>query len=399
MNTWSQPTPCEILVETYTQVIEKGVFLKFQIERDVLAQAVAWTARTLPNKPALPLLAGVLIQAEQDKLIFSSFDYEVSSKIEVKADVTNTGKILVSGRLLAEISRSLPNQTVSAKLEGTRLEIKCGKASFALPTLPEDDFPSLPELPKQAGSIKSSEFIEAVNQTTIAAGRDDSLPMLTGVRMEITDSKITLAATDRYRLAVKEINWQPKNKIEDKALLIPARMLGEAAKGFSGTQEVSVGLADGTEKIIGFSADQKQTTSRLLDAEFPKYRSLLPTEEQTGVDISVSELLEALKRVELVAERNTPIRLEFGKSELTLRAGAGDEATAEELVAIDFTGEPIEIAFNPVYLKDGLNALNKPTVKISFTTAARPAILIGIDKEGIADESYKYLIMPVRLAG
>jgi DNA polymerase III subunit beta len=373
--------------------------LRFQIERDVLAQAIAWTARTLPNKPALPLLAGVLIEAEANKLVFSSFDYEVSSKIEVSAEVTQPGRILVSGRLLAEISRSLPNQNVIAKLEGTRLEIKCGKASFALPTLPDDDFPSLPALPNQSGLIKTDEFIEAVNQTAIAAGRDDSLPMLTGVRMEVSDSKITMAATDRYRLAVKELTWQPKNKTEDKALLIPARMLSEAAKGFVGTKEVSVGLADGAEKIIGFSADQKQTTSRLLDAEFPKYRSLLPTEEQSGVEISVNELLDALKRVELVAERNTPVRLEFGQSELTLRAGAGDEATAEEVVAIDFSGETIEIAFNPTYLKDGLNALNKPTARISFTTAARPAILIGVDKDGVADESYKYLIMPVRLAG
>lgn len=373
--------------------------MKFQVERDVLAQAVAWTARTLPNKPALPLLAGVLIIAEKNKLQLSSFDYEVSSKIEVQANTTEDGRILVSGKLLAEIARSLPNQTVQANLTGSRLEIKCGKASFALPTLPEDDFPSLPELPKLSGTINSELFIEAVNQTAIAAGRDESLPMLTGVRMEISENKITFAATDRYRLAVKELFWNPKNTTEERALLIPARMLSEAAKGFIGTKEVSVGLAEGSEKLIGFYAETKQTTSRLLDAEFPKYRSLLPTEEQEGVEISVSELLEVLKRVELVAERNTPVRLEFGKSELTLRAGAGDEATAEEVIAIEYSGEPIEIAFNPTYLKDGLTALNKQTALISFTTSARPAILIGLDKDGVKDESYKYLIMPVRLAG
>lgn len=373
--------------------------MKFQIERDVLAQAVAWTARNLPSKPALPLLAGVMINADSNKLTLSSFDYEVSSKIEVEAEVPQPGKILVSGRLLAEIARALPNQKVSASLVGSRLEIKCGKASFALPTLPEDDFPNLPQLPIATGSITSEIFIEAVNQTAIAAGRDDSLPMLTGVRVEIKDNKLTFAATDRYRLAVKEINWQPKEKIEEKALLIPARMLTEAAKGFIDTKEISIGISEGTEKLIGFYSQTKQTTSRLLDAEFPKYRSLLPTEEQEGVEISVALLLEALKRVELVAERNTPVRLEFGKSELVLRAGTGEDATAEEVLAIDYTGEPIEIAFNPTYLKDGLAALTTPNVKISFTTSARPAILTPIDNNGVKDETYKYLIMPVRLAG
>lgn len=373
--------------------------MKFQLDRDVLAQAVAWTARTLPNKPALPLLAGVLIKAEGNTLTLSSFDYEVSSKVEVPAEISNEGKILVSGKLLAEIARALPNQKVVANLNGTRLEIKCGKADFALPTLPEDDFPTLPQIPKVSGSIASETFIDAVNQTAIAAGRDESLPMLTGVRMEIKENKITLAATDRYRLAVKEITWQPKEKIEEKALLVPSRMLAEAAKGFIGTKEVSLGLSDGSEKIIGFYSETKQTTSRLLDAEFPKYRSLLPTEEQEGVELSISEFLDALKRVELVAERNTPVRLEFSKSELTLRAGAGDEATAQEVLAIEYSGEPIEIAFNPTYLKDGLNAIKDANVQISFTTSARPAILVGVDKDGVKDESYKYLIMPVRLAG
>jgi DNA polymerase-3 subunit beta len=373
--------------------------LRFQLDRDVFAQAVTWTARTLPNKPALPLLAGVLIKAKGSTLTLSSFDYEVSSKVEIPAEITDEGKILVSGKLLAEITRSLPNQKVVAMLSGSRLEIKCGKADFALPTLPEDDFPTLPQTPKVSGSIDSETFINAVNQTAIAAGRDESLPMLTGVRMEIKENKITLAATDRYRLAVKEINWQPKEKVEDKALLIPSRMLVEAAKGFVGAKEVALGLSEGVEKLIGFYADTKQTTSRLLDAEFPKYRSLLPTEEQTGVELPVAEFLDALKRVELVAERNTPVRLEFSKSELILRAGAGEEATAQEVLSIDYSGEPIEIAFNPTYLKDGLNALGSANVQISFTTSARPAILVGVDKEGIKDESYKYLIMPVRLAG
>ena len=179
--------------------------MKFRLERDVLADSVAWAARTLPSRPSLPVLAGLVITAEGDHLTLSSFDYEVSARVEVDADVQEPGRALVSGRLLADIARSLPAQPVTLTSEGTRVVITCGRSSFTLPTLPIEDYPQLPTMPKASGDIEGALFAAAVGQVAIAAGRDDTLPTLTGIRMEVDGGNIVLAATDRYRLAVREL--------------------------------------------------------------------------------------------------------------------------------------------------------------------------------------------------
>ena len=373
--------------------------MKFQVERDALAEAVAWAARTLPTRPAQPLLAGLLIEADKNSLTLSAFDYEVSSRVSVDAGISEGGKVLVSGKLFADISRSLPNQPVTGSINGSRLELKCGRSVFALPTLPPDDYPQLPPLPKTSGSVKAKTFSESVAQVAVAAGRDDALPMLTGIRVEIEGNTITLAATDRYRLAVKEFNWNPNDPKISTAALVPARTLAEGAKGFLNSSEVLIALASDNDRLMGFEGEGRRTTTRLLDAEFPKYRSLLPSESSSTADVSTQELLDALKRVELVAERNTPIRLDFKKNELVLRAGTGEEATAEEVIGLTLEGEGLEIAFNAAYLKDGLASVNAPTTRLSFTAASKPAVLSGVNSDGVNDESYRYLIMPVRLAG
>ena len=373
--------------------------MKFQVERDVLAEAVAWAARTLPTRPAQPMLAGLLIEADKNSLTLSAFDYEVSSRVSVDAGISEGGKVLVSGKLFADISRSLPNQPVTGSINGSRLELKCGRSVFALPTLPPDDYPQLPPLPKTSGSVKAKTFSESVAQVAVAAGRDDALPMLTGIRVEIEGNTITLAATDRYRLAVKEFNWNPNDPKISTAALVPARTLAEGAKGFLNSSEVLIALASDNDRLMGFEGDGRRTTTRLLDAEFPKYRSFLPSESSSTADVSTQELLDALKRVELVAERNTPIRLDFKKNELVLRAGTGEEATAEEVIGLTLEGEGLEIAFNAAYLKDGLASVNAPTTRLSFTAASKPAVLSGVNSDGVNDESYRYLIMPVRLAG
>lgn len=373
--------------------------MKFQVERDVLAEAVAWAARTLPARPAQPMLAGILIEADKNSLTLSAFDYEVSSRVSIDAGISESGKVLVSGKLFADISRSLPNQPVVGTLNGSRLEIKCGKANFALPTLPPDDYPTLPPLPKTSGSAKAKVFAESVAQVAVAAGRDESLPMLTGIRVEIEGNTITLAATDRYRLAVKEFSWNPNDPKVSTAALVPARTLAEGAKGFLNSNEILISLASDKDKLMGFEGEGRRTTTRLLDADFPKYRSLLPSESTSTADVSTQELLDAIKRVELVAERNTPIRLDFRNNELVLRAGAGEDATAEEVVGLTLNGEGLEIAFNAAYLKDGLSSVNAPITRMSFTAASKPAVLSGVNNEGVNDDSYRYLIMPVRLAG
>lgn len=374
--------------------------MKIRVERDTLADAVAWAARTLPSRPPLPVLACLVLTATESGLTLSSFDYEVSSRVEVGADLDEAGVVLVPGRLLADIARSLPAAPVTVQSDGTRLAITCGRSSFRLPTLPVEDYPSLPPMPASSGSISGASFAAAVAQVAVAAGRDDTLPTLTGIRMEFDGSTITLAATDRYRLAVREFTWDPASPDVSAQILVPARTLADTAKSLAGVDEVVIALASGGsgDGLVGFEGDSRRTTTRLLDGEFPKYRSLLPSESSAVATIETAELIETVKRVALVAERNTPVRLAFDGSEVTVRAGAGDDAQADEAVECSLEGDPIDIAFNPSYLLDGLTAVGAATTRFSFTQATRPAVLTAVSESDQAPD-YRYLLMPVRLTG
>jgi len=374
----------------------EGVPVRFRVERDRLADAVAWAARTLPSRPSLPVLAGLVLVAEESTLVLSSFDYEVSARVTIDADVSEPGTALVSGRLLADIARAMPAAPVVFEQDGTRMAITCGRSTFALPTLPVEDYPQLPAMPETTGALAGDLFAEAIGQVAIAAGRDDTLPTLTGIRVEFDGSRIVLAATDRYRLAVRELEWSPALPKFESAVLIPARNLADTAKSMAGADTVSIAVSD--EGLVGFEADGKRTTTRLLDGEFPKYRSLLPTEVASVAVVDTQELVNAVKRVALVAERSTPVRLAFENSEVTLRAGSGDDAQATEAVECTLTGDAIEIAFNPTFLLDGLSAVDAAQTRFAFTQANRPAVLGGLH-DGEVDEDYRYLLMPVRLTG
>lgn len=371
--------------------------MKLRVERDVLADSVAWAARTLPSRPSMPVLAGLVLTAADGALTLSSFDYEVSGKVTVAADIAESGTVLVSGRLLADIARSLPAQPVTIENEGTRVLLTCGRSSFTLPTLPVEDYPQLPAMPDSSGTITGQSFAAAVAQVAIAAGRDDTLPTLTGIRMEFEGANITLAATDRYRLAVREVMWHPVSSSVSTQVLIPARTLADAAKSLADIDDVIIAFAASGQGdgLIGFEGDGRRTTTRLLDGDFPKYRTLLPSESASIASVETASLVDAVKRVALVAERNTPVRLAFESSELTLRAGAGDEAQAVEALECSMEGDAIDIAFNPAYLLDGLSAIGSTTTQFSFTQNTRPAVLTGHESA----EDYSYLLMPVRLTG
>ena len=382
--------------------------MKFRVERDVLADAVAWAARSLPTRPPLPVLAGLMIEATADGLRLSSFDYEVSARVDVPADVAEPGTILVSGRLLADITRSLPNQPVEVATEDgeRKAQLTCGSSRFSLQTLPREDYPALPAMPDAAGTLPGDVFAAAVAQVAVAVGRDDTLPVLTGIRVEFEGDRLVLAATDRYRLAVRELNWTPGRTDLSTVALVQGRSLADTARALSDADSVTIALAGGAsgEGLIGFegSADgeSRRTTNRLLDGEFPKYRALLPSESSSVAVIESAALLETVKRVALVADRNTPVRLTFDDGQLIVEAGAGDEAQATETLNCDFDGESLTIAFNPQFLQEGVAALGAEFTEISFTTATKPAVVAGRSKAEVAsDGSYRYLIMPVRLSG
>lgn len=385
--------------------------MKFRVEHDALAEAVAWAARSLSTRPTIPVLAGLLLVVDDTTLSVSGFDLEASTQVDVEVAAGSPGSALVSGRLLADISRALPPHPVEVAVDGARLTISCGSARFTLPTMPVEDYPTLPSMPTTAGTVDSERFATAVAQVAVAAGRDDTLPMLTGVRLEIDGERLTLAATDRYRLAVRELGWTPGQPTDAQAaVLVPARTLADAAKSLAHSDELTIALSAPAsagspgEGIIGFSGKSNgrasRATTRLLDAQFPPYRTLLPTEWSATAEVLVAPFVEAVKRVALVADRGTPVRLEFADGGVGLTAGGEDEGRAEEALDVDYDGEPMTTAFNPTFLLDGLGALTSPSARLLFTSPNKPVVLRPVTGEADgSDGEYTYLIMPVRLPG
>lgn len=374
--------------------------MKLRVDRDILAEAVTWTARSVPARPPVPVLAGVRVEATGSSLIMSSFDYEVSAHCEVAADVEDEGIVLVSGRLLADIAKALPNKPVDLELEGTKVAVTCGAAHFSLAAMAADDYPALPAMPAVAGTIDAHDLARAVAQVSIAASRDETLPLLTSVQMEVEGSSLVLMATDRYRLAMRQMTWSPDSPELSTTALLKARTLSDVAKSLTSSGDVTIALSDsstGSAGLIGFEAGGRRTTSLLTDGDYPPVRRLFPENTTIHATVGREELIAAVRRVSLVADRATPIHMSFTQGSLALDAGQGDDAQASEQLVAHLDGEDITTAFNPTYLLDGLGALTQPYVTFDFTHASKPAVLTGVDAiGGTEDESFRYLIMPIR---
>lgn len=384
--------------------------MKVRVERDVLAEAVGWAARALPTRPVVPILAGLLLEASEDGagLTLSCFDYEVSARVTVGAEVTEPGTLLVPGRLLADIARSLPGQP--AELAGDAaagaLGLTCGSAEFTLVTFPDADYPALPQQPPAAGTVDGGELAAAVAQVVPAAGRDDTLPMLTGVFIEIDGETITLAATDRYRLAVTELRWRPARPGMRASALVPARTLADAAKTMRAGTDVSIALGEpgessedpadrqrGGEGMIAFEGGGRRLTTRLLGCEFVPYRSRFPDKAAARATVRPGPFAEAVRRVALVADRQSRLRLTFHRGNVLIEAGSGGGARAAEQAEAHFDGDdPFAAGFNPQYLLDGLTAAaaaGPGDVTLAFTTPDKPAVISN-------GSAFRYLIAPMR---
>jgi DNA polymerase III subunit beta len=398
--------------------------MRFRIERDTLTEAVAWAARALPNRPVLPILSGLLLTAGPDGLTLSCFDYEVSARIRVEADVAEPGTVLVPGRLLAEITRSLPALPVEVEEDSGDITLTCGAASFSLVTMPVEEYPRLPDLPRLGGTVDGGALAAAISQVVPAASRDDTLSILTGVNVELTGDVITLAATDRYRLAMRELAWTPADPGIRATLLVPARTLAEAARMMTPGVPVQVMLrggdrpagawpklagdgsdAGGADAMIGFECGGRRLTTRLVAGEFIKYKTKFPAEFGCRGDIPATQLAEAVKRVALVAERGSAVRLSFGQGQVTIEAGTAGQARARETVTAEFEGDVPAIAFNPHYLLDGLGAAltaaaeanGDARIRLQFTNPTRPAVITGASPERAgAEPDFRYLVVPLR---
>jgi DNA polymerase-3 subunit beta len=402
--------------------------MRFNLERDVLAEAVAWVARSLSSRPVLPILSGLLLQAAPGELTLSCFDYEVSARIRVDAEVAEPGTALVPGRLLAEITRSLPSFEVEFSHDGEDVTLTCGPASFTLVTMPVRDYPRLPELPRLAGTVDGGVLATAIGQVVPAASRDDTLPIITGVNVEIQGDGIRLVATDRYRLAIRELGWTPADPGAGSTLLIPAKTLADAARMMAPGVPVQILMRDGhqangtrdsgdppravpgSDAMIGFESGGRRLTTRLIAGEYIKYASRFPAEFGSRADMPAVPLAEAVRRVALVAERGSSVRLTFGAGQVTIEAGTEGQARARETVPADFAGEQTAIAFSPHYLLDGLGAAlsasldgdetGEARIRLQFTSPTRPALITGLragaKPEEEAAPDYRYLVVPLR---
>ena len=377
--------------------------MKFTADRDRFEDAVTRTTKSLPARPAIPVLAGVMLRVTDGTLHVSGFDYEVANQAALSVEGASDGAALVSGRLLADIAKALPKgKPVAVAETGAQVEIVCGSARFTLPTMPVEDYPALPVMPDSSGIVDAAEFAAAVTQVAVAAGRDEALPMMTGVRVEFDGNTITMLATDRYRLAMRQMQWSPADPGINTSVLVPAATLRDTAKALAaGGGAVSIaynGDPAANGGMIGFASGQSTTTTRLLDgANYPPVRSLFPATYNAEAVLPVAALIEVVKRVALVAERTTPVVLNFTADGLVVEAGGGEEARASEAMdGVKFDGDPLTIAFNPQYLIDGLQNLGAAFARLSIVDAFKPAVITP-HSDGGEQPTYRYLIMPIRV--
>ena len=374
--------------------------MKITVEHAALAAAVTYASRALPARPPVPVLAGLRLDANNGRLRVSGYDYEVSTDTSVAATVTKKGRALVSGRLLSDIVSRIQGD-VHLELKGPRLVLRAGAARFTLHTLPFSEYPAFPEPGSPTGTLPGPTLAEAVAQVVCAVSKDDTLPFLTGIQLH-HDQKagtLTLAATDRYRFAVRTIPWKHCDLTADHTALAPGKALLDAVKTAAADTTVDLTLAGvaGADSLFAVRGEHSTTTLRALDGALPTFKNLFPTKFQHTATVETAALKAAVHRVALVARKDSPVRLTFTHdSTLRLEAGTSDEAQAIDTVESPLEGDELTVAFNAIYLLDGLNAFTADTVDFHFVTPTKPALLRGRDTD---DQALRYLLMPVRLNG
>ncbi|MCD0482375.1 DNA polymerase III subunit beta [Streptacidiphilus sp. ASG 303] len=383
--------------------------MRFRIERGALADAVAWAGRALPARTPLPVLGGLLLEASDGRLSVSGHDLEVSARTAAEADTAEPGRVLVAGRRLLDVCRVLPDGPVECVREGARLAVACGGVRFGLAALPMEDYPALPAVPEVCGELDAAALAAAVAQTAVAAGRDDTLPVLTGVRIDLHDDTLVLAATDRYRFAVRTLDWRPlpgrsapSGSGTDKAgtggsVVVPARRLLDAARALAGAGTVRLALDDG---VLGLEGGGAVATMRLIDGVLPRHERLFALDGPAVVVAERAPLAEAVRRVAVVADRHGPVRLDFSAGSLLLEAGAGDDDTASQRLPAALSGPATHASFNPAYLADALGALEAPYVQFSLLGPGQRVLLAGRGtQDGPEEPGHHHLLMALKNAG
>ena len=378
--------------------------MKFHVNRDVFSEAVSFVVKLLPQRNPQPILAGVLIEASAEGLSLAAFDYEASARTTIEATVDEPGTILVHGRLLSDIASRLPNAPIEIAVdEDNGILLTCGSARFTLSSMPVQEYPAIPEVSGDSGLVPGEDFATAIAQVAFAASRDDVTPVLTGVQLEVSGTSLSLVATDRYRVALREIPWDGGRAAADEptTALVPARTLTEVGKTFAHGGDISIAFSGtGDREIIAFTAGNKTVTSLLIKGNFPPVRRLFPEQTEHHAVVNTADLAEAVRRVSLVLDRSAPLRFTFTTDAVSMDASGTEQARATESVDANLVGEDVTLGLNPQYLLESLGAVKSEFVRITFTSSENanklsPVLITpqtSVDRAG--EESFRYLLQP-----
>lgn len=375
--------------------------MRFTVNRDVFSEAVSFAAKLLPQRPTQPLLSGILLEASDGELTLSSFDYEVSTRSTVVADIREPGRALVSGRLLGEIAQRLALSDVEIALTDNRVQVRSGSASFSLPAMPVEEYPQVPRVHEVSGAVPADLFAEAIAQVSLAASKDDVTPVITGVQFEILQNQLTLTATDRYRVSTRGIDWENQADESELTALVPSKIVTEVGKSFASSGQVQVTVVkDGERELVAFTGGNKTVTSLLIKGNYPPVGRLFPESIDNYAVVSTADLIEAVGRVGLVLEREAALRFSFVEGSVTLEAAGTESAQAVETVDAHLIGDEMVVSLKPQFLLDGLRSTHSEFARIGFTRTDNPGkpgpVLITSQRsKDEGDEgSYRYLLQP-----
>ena len=379
----------------------EGAPVRFQVNRDVFSEAVSFVVKLLPQRNPQPILAGVLIEASAEGLTLSAFDYEASARTTIEATVDEPGTILVHGRLLSDIASRLPNAPIEIAVEEDGgIAVTCGSARFTLAAMPVEEYPSIPEVTGSTGVVPAEEFGTAIAQVAFAASRDDVTPVLTGVQLEVSGTTLSLVATDRYRVSLRDVPWDGEGA--EQTALVPARTLTEVGKTFAHAGNIEIAFSGaGDREIIAFTAGNKTVTSLLIKGNFPPVRRLFPEQTDHYAVVNTGDLIEAVRRVALVLDRSAPLRFTFGADGVTMDASGSEQARASESVDAHLNGgDEVTLGLNPQYLLEALGAVKSEFTRVTFTSSDNanklsPVLVTSqtsVDQAGL--DSFKYLLQP-----
>ena len=371
-----------------------GTTMKVTCGRDELADKLQLAGRGVSTRTNVQILAGIMLRASAGQLHLSATDMEISLRVSLYAHVEDEGAVVVPGRLLVDIVRLLPagEVTIAHRAEEGVAELTCGSASYKLHTYAAEDFPRLPEIdPDTAFSVDKEAFVETIARVSRSSSRDESRPVLTGILVRFEDSKLVMAATDSYRLSVKETALD-KGSGQELEAIVPARALAELSRVAQGGEPGAISIGVQENQIV-FGVDDVWLTARRIDGQFPNYRQLIPETFEAEIELPRDEFLEIVRRASLMAQRKSPLRLRFESGELTVSAQTQDVGEARESLPMSYSGDTIEIGFNAEFLRDGLESVGEESVRFKLISPLRPGLILG------ESDDFLYLIMPIRLAG